>query len=822
MTTHRTLLLAVLSVVFLAASAFAGDPPARVARLNYMDGQVSIQPNGVEEWVAASINRPLTSSDRLWTDRASRAELQLGDASVRTNDETSLTLVNVSDNNVQLQLDQGTLNLHVTDLFDGEVYEVDTPNIRFVVRKKGNYRFDVDNAGDTTKLTVFKGEGEVTGDGPSLRVGKDESYTFNEGRSLRYLTSNHNPGRDGFDDWCFARADREDRAESAKYVSRYAVGYSDLDDYGYWETVPTYGPIWYPRVVVTGWAPYRFGHWVWVSPWGWTWVDDSPWGFAPYHYGRWVNYGSRWGWCPGPIHVRPIYAPALVAWVGGSHWGVGLSFGIGGGVGWFPLGWGEPYIPYYGHSRNYFQRVNITNTHITNITYVTNNYYNRRPPREWNYKNRDVSNAVTAVSNDTFRLSRPTRNGIVHVNQQELKTASIERNVGLRPTTNSMLGEHAGDPRRTPPSTWARPTHSTPGTVSAGDADRGRPSRNMPGAPARETVNAPPANAGNVEAGRPSRGVPRPGERGGPVANSEAEHRGGPVTAPNATATESAGSTVVMPSRVPRPNSDASSSYRRPARETPSSLSQPMSSYSHTDATPPVPNVNATRPERSVPRPPEGQVIRQDPRPMDMPQRGGRHTEATPPSQPERSASRSNDNVNIGRPTRSEAPETHSAPARTEVPQVHSAPSPPPQVHSAPSAPPRQAEPQRQESRPDRQQRQEKIERKVEQKNNGGSASLRYPSPRNSGQTVNAYRAASFRESDTPVARSFAATQRTERRSYSPSASSYASRQSFSAGRSSAPRMSTVHASPSRSFHGSAGGGRSASRASGGGSRRRG
>src|SRR5256885_3839541 len=43
-----------------------------------------------------------------------------------------------------------------------------------------------------------------------------------------------------------------------------------------------------------------------------SWVDDAPWGFAPFHYGRWTIVGGSWGWVPGPIRVRPWYAPALV------------------------------------------------------------------------------------------------------------------------------------------------------------------------------------------------------------------------------------------------------------------------------------------------------------------------------------------------------------------------------------------------------------------------------------------------------------------------------------------------------------------------------
>ncbi len=165
-------------------------------------------------------------------------------------------------------------------------------------------------------------------------------------------------GADEFDQWCSSRDRREDQSQSARYVSREVPGYEDFDQYGRWGNQPGYGQVWMPTTVAAGWAPYHDGHWAWIAPWGWTWVDDAPWGFAPYHYGRWASFGGRWGWIPGPYGVTPIYAPALVAWIGGGRGGSGfsLSFSIGtaAAVGWFPLGPREPYFPSYQVSQGYF------------------------------------------------------------------------------------------------------------------------------------------------------------------------------------------------------------------------------------------------------------------------------------------------------------------------------------------------------------------------------------------------------------------------------------------------------------------------------------
>jgi hypothetical protein len=447
-------------VAFATANTFAdADPPSRVARLNYLAGEVSVQPGGVNDWVAAVMNRPLTTADRVWTDKSAKAELGMGGASFRLNAETSMTLTNVSDQMVQVELDQGTLNLHIRHLYDGETFELDTPNLAFTVLKSGDYRFDVDPNAGTTYVTVWNGEGEATGQGPGVKLRRGQQASFSNGTSLENQVYEA-PQRDGFDDWCQVRSDREDHAEAYRYVSPDVIGAADLDQYGAWRPTPEYGAVWVPAVA-PGWAPYHNGHWVWVSPWGWTWVDDAPWGFAPCHYGRWVFYNGFWGWSPGPpvvAVVRPVYAPALVAWVGGPHFGVSVSFGGGGAVGWFPLGWGEPYVPAYAVSRNYFQQVNVTNTHITNITNVTNNYYVTNNTTVVNnnvnnihYVNQNVSGAVTAVPQRTFTNSLPVAKNAVAVSPGELKAASFTTTAPVAPQRTSVLGASAGKSAVAPP-----------------------------------------------------------------------------------------------------------------------------------------------------------------------------------------------------------------------------------------------------------------------------------------------------------------------------------------------------------------------------------
>src|SRR5208337_3355816 len=251
----------------------AQDPPGRVARLQYTSGEVSMQPGGVNDWVAASLNRPLTTSDRVWTDKNSRAELNVGDGFLRMSSETSVTLTNVSDSTVQVELDQGVLEVTVKHLEKGEIYEIDTPNFAFTVMKTGVYRFDVRPNEDQSWVTVRSGSGEATGKGPAVKVSSGEQVRFSNGESLQHAAYQA-PAPDGFDDWAQVRDKRLDRSLSARYVSPGVIGYQDLDANGSWQNVAPYGPIWTPNSVPAGWAPYRYGHWVWIAPWGWTWVDD--------------------------------------------------------------------------------------------------------------------------------------------------------------------------------------------------------------------------------------------------------------------------------------------------------------------------------------------------------------------------------------------------------------------------------------------------------------------------------------------------------------------------------------------------------------------
>jgi hypothetical protein len=449
-------ILILLSGCFLAFSSSAladDDPPGRVARLNYIQGSISFQPGGESDWVQANPNRPLTTGDNLWADRGSRGELHIGSTSIRIGNETGITFLNLDDRTVQIQLAEGSLNVTVRRLDGGDAFEIDTPNLAFTVERPGNYRVDVQPDGSATAITVRAGEGEVTGGGSEFHMDSGDRATFSGTDTLTF--DGGEAGRlDEFDSWCRSRDDREERSQSARYVSRDVIGYDDLDDYGEWRSVPDYGTVWFPTRVSVGWAPYRFGHWAWIAPWGWTWVEDEPWGFAPFHYGRWAQIGGGWCWVPGPVVVRPVYAPALVVFVGGPRFSTSVSFGGGGGVAWFPLGPREVYVPPYRSSERYVQRVNVTNT-MVNVVNVTNVYNNVHVNNVTYMHQRNVA-AVTAVSHETFVNARSVGGATMRVDPQQMQRAEVQRTLEMRPDRRSVVGAGAATTVKPPESVMRR------------------------------------------------------------------------------------------------------------------------------------------------------------------------------------------------------------------------------------------------------------------------------------------------------------------------------------------------------------------------------
>ena len=410
-----------LLVALAAVTALAdpGDPPSRVARLNYETGAVSFRPGAIDDWTPAVPNYPLTAGDHLWTDFGGQAEMHAGSSAIRMNEQTALSFLNLDDRTVQLSLTQGTIHVRIRNLREDEIFEVDTPNASISLLRPGDYRIQTDGDSAVTTVAVPGGEVEVTVGGTAFPVHARQSAQIVGVDGRTYNLADVAPP-DGFDRWCQDRDRREEQVQSVRYVPREMIGYEDLDQYGAWRNVPPYGWVWTPTSVVAGWAPYRYGHWVWVAPWGWTWIDEAPWGFAPFHYGRWAFADGVWLWVPGRVVERPVYAPALVAFVGGPRFSLSVSIGGGGGgVAWFPLGPGEVYRPAYHVSDVYVRNVNVTHVNVTNINVTNVNVTNVR------YANQSVQGAVTAVPQQAFVSARPVGQVATVVSARDAAQAQV-------------------------------------------------------------------------------------------------------------------------------------------------------------------------------------------------------------------------------------------------------------------------------------------------------------------------------------------------------------------------------------------------------------
>ena len=430
-----------LAMLLLHSNANAQvDPPGRVARISYSSGNLSLAIAGSEQWTDVAMNRPISVGDSLWVPERGRAELHVGSSAIRLSERSNLTFLTLSDDSIQLKLTRGTMIVRLRNLSGKEAFEINTPNLAFSLQEVGEYRVTV-NDDNTTNVMVRRGAAIAYGDRDSISIREAEQVLFS-GTNLNHNAINRMPPYDTFDQWVNDRDRAEDTSVSARYVSREVIGYQQLDEHGTWETNAEYGAVWLPRTTEIGWAPYRNGNWLWVAPWGWTWVDRAPWGFAPYHYGRWAYIGVRWAWVPGlSLHYeRPVYAPALVAFVGGGNGlSVSLHIGSGPGVAWFPLAPGEAYRPSYYASPRYLDGVNRrSGTNITvNNTTINNTTINNTTI----YANQHVHNAVTAVPTSTFVKGQFVGGAGQSLTRDQLLTSQVGAGApAISPSSDSLLG----------------------------------------------------------------------------------------------------------------------------------------------------------------------------------------------------------------------------------------------------------------------------------------------------------------------------------------------------------------------------------------------
>jgi hypothetical protein len=401
----------------------------------------------------------------------------------------------LDDERVVVGMAGGSLAMRVRSPEKVREVEVVTQEGRFVPNAVGHYRIDrSDNRLDGTSWI-----------GSMRFEGAQNSADIPAGRRVALIGESGSRGqwtdveRDAFSDWVARDDGTEDTRTASRYVSPEMTGAEDLDRDGDWDQAPEYGAIWYPRTVAVGWAPYRYGRWTWVSPWGWTWVDDARWGFAPSHYGRWVYFRNRWGWTPGAYAARPVYSPAVVGWVGGGN--VSLSFSIGGpSVGWVPLGPREVYRPVYVVSPGYWRRLNGNAPQRPHV-----------PTGPIMYANRNAPGGVTVVSADVLKRRQPVAPVIVKVNirqQQEFVTKAQPIAAPLAPAGKPAVGTARVKPTVAVAKPAPRP--SNPDRTMSGARDPG--AKNGSAQDSRGRIE--PAGKGNGQAPQAPERADRDGNKG--------------------------------------------------------------------------------------------------------------------------------------------------------------------------------------------------------------------------------------------------------------------------------------------------------------------
>lgn len=361
---RHALAYGVACAALLAASAGAAwaDPPARAGRIADVSGTAWLFDPDTKSWVRVVRNQTIGQGDQMRTDARSRVTVRVGSSTVWLDEESDVEVLQMDDAATVLRVMTGDLALRVRTAQTAQETRIQTREGVISPEMEGLFRIDQLDRG--SRLAVLQGRAQFDSDPGApvqrawLREGEQAEFWWAESPRIERQPIS----RDKFSAW-FQSQDQAEAGlawgDDAPYVSPEMTGAEDLNRNGSWEVAAEYGNVWIPTRVAVGWEPYRDGRWAWTRQWGWSWVDNAPWGFAPFHYGRWIQHRGRWAWAPGRFEPRPAYSPALVAWVGGPQVSVGIT--IGGTrkppqTGWAPLAPRQSYVPAYPHSPQYTER----------------------------------------------------------------------------------------------------------------------------------------------------------------------------------------------------------------------------------------------------------------------------------------------------------------------------------------------------------------------------------------------------------------------------------------------------------------------------------
>jgi hypothetical protein len=334
----------------------AAPLPTRVGRLGTVSGKVWWHAAGVSDWSVATPNFPIAAGAALRTDAQSRAVVEIGPHTLGLAPGSEIRLVALDRHLIELALPQGRLRLHLRRSIAGETAEIAIPRGEARLSAPGEYDIAAGGPNQPARITVFAGHARFAVGGAETVIPPDRAAAL--GGEKPIAVTQGPATADDFDLWSRAQDYRQTKLVAPYYISPEMTGYAALDGYGSWRNSDKYGEVWYPDGLPANWAPYRYGHWRRIMPWGWTWIDEEPWGFAPSHYGRWALIGRHWGWVPGHFTDDPAYMPAVVAFLGTPGVGLSVADSSTPAIGWFPLAPGEVYWPSYSRNLDYVRALN--------------------------------------------------------------------------------------------------------------------------------------------------------------------------------------------------------------------------------------------------------------------------------------------------------------------------------------------------------------------------------------------------------------------------------------------------------------------------------
>lgn len=358
------MLIGILGASFVAASGYTflddEEPEVtdRVARVSAISGEVKIRRAESDEWERVVLNLPIVEGDEVVTENNSRVELQFTSKKhFRLDENTSIKVVTLADDGIALSVSQGNISTTLTDFNSQDGYfEIDAPKTTVALLASGQYRIDAGNSADSEVTVSVGNEGEArvysATSGFTLRNGRSAKVIITGDRAGDWETGHSSMFGDSFGNWVNGREDTVARLVKNAYYDQYydqdIYGAEDLNENGDWIHTPDYGYVWRPYSSSTSsyadWSPYRYGQWRWIPPYGWTWVNDEPWGWATYHHGRWIWYNNYWHWSPYGYYrnSRSWWRPALVYITVYNN-----------NVCWYPLPY---YHSYYNYNWHYYAK----------------------------------------------------------------------------------------------------------------------------------------------------------------------------------------------------------------------------------------------------------------------------------------------------------------------------------------------------------------------------------------------------------------------------------------------------------------------------------